>query len=91
MRQHQSAGLLYETFSSATKPRLYAFQYIYCKYCNNLNNNSRAETQFDLFCPLFFFLIGNLAKLVLCLRQRLKNSLFSSEMMQWKKANDHIV
>lgn len=35
--------------------KAYAFQYIYCNYCKNLNTDLRAATQFDLFCPLLFF------------------------------------
>lgn len=35
--EHKSASLLDTTsFLSATKPQLYAFQYIYCNYNKNL-------------------------------------------------------
>lgn len=51
--------------SGDAKPQLYAFQYIYCNYCQNLNTNLRAETQFGLFCPhvlFFYFLSANFSK-----------------------------
>lgn len=48
-------------------PSLYAFQYIYCNYCKNLNTDLRATTQFGLLCPfstVFFFKEGKLTTLI---------------------------
>lgn len=71
-------------FFSATKPQLYAFQYIYCNYCKNLNPDLRATTQFGVLRPLlFFFFKGKWTKLINCFKPRHKICFL------WKRRNDH--